>query len=85
MKQNETEKSPKVAQNYYCECCYYNTSKKCDYEKHLATDKHKNKANGSEMVVNDSKKSQKVAKNIFVVVKKNIVVNKAYIFINKNA
>jgi hypothetical protein len=45
MKQYETEKSPKVAQNYYCECCYYNTSKKCDYEKHLATDKHKKREN----------------------------------------
>ena len=45
MKQSETEKSPKVAQNYYCECCDYNTSKKCDYEKHLSTDKHKKREN----------------------------------------
>jgi hypothetical protein len=45
MKQSETEKSPKVAQNYYCECCYYNTCKKCDYEKHLSTDKHKKREN----------------------------------------
>jgi hypothetical protein len=45
MKQNETEKSPKVAQNYYCEYCDYNTSKKCDYEKHLSTDKHKKREN----------------------------------------
>jgi hypothetical protein len=45
MKQSETEKSLKVAQNYYCECCDYNTSKKCDYEKHLSTDKHKKREN----------------------------------------
>ena len=45
MKQNETEKSLKVTQNYYCEYCDYNTCKKCDYEKHLSTDKHKKREN----------------------------------------
>ena len=58
---NDSEKSPKVALKFYCDYCHYNTSKKCDYEKHLSTDKHKNNENGSKMVVNDSEKSQKVA------------------------
>ena len=58
---NDSEKSPKVASKFYCECCDYNTSKKSDYDKHLATDKHKNNENGSKMVVNGSEKSPKVA------------------------
>ena len=58
---NDSEKSLKVAQLFFCDYCHYNTSKKCDYVKHLATDKHKNNENGSKMVVNDSEKSQKVA------------------------
>jgi hypothetical protein len=45
MKQSETEKSLKVAQKYCCEYCDYNTSKNCDYEKHLSTDKHKKREN----------------------------------------
>ena len=59
MKQNETEKSPKVAQNYCCEYCDYNTSKKCDYEKHLSTDKHKkreNETNETDLKQESSKK-----------------------------
>ena len=35
-----TKKSQKVAQNYFCECCNYTTSKKYDYNKHLTTRKH---------------------------------------------
>ena len=36
-------KSPtKVASQYSCNICYYNTSKKGDYNKHLLTAKHKN-------------------------------------------
>ncbi len=58
---NDSKKSPKVAQKLYCYCCDYNTSKKSDYAKHLATDKHKNNENGSKMVVNGSEKSPKVA------------------------
>jgi hypothetical protein len=41
MKQNVTEKSPKVAHFYQCEQCDYNTSKKYDFTKHLLTIKHK--------------------------------------------
>ena len=58
---NDSEKSPKVAKVFCCELCDYTTSKKCDYTKHLTTDKHKKTTNDSKMVVNDSKKSPKVA------------------------
>jgi len=51
---NGSKKSLKVAKIFYCNFCDYNTSRNTDYEKHLATDKHK-------MVVNGSKKSLKVA------------------------
>jgi hypothetical protein len=37
-----TKKSQKIARKYSCSCCDYTTSKKYDYEKHLATDKHRN-------------------------------------------
>ena len=58
---NDSEKSPKVAKKFCCINCNYYTCKKCDYLKHLSTDKHKNNQNGSDLVVNDSEKSQKVA------------------------
>ena len=61
----DSKKSQKIAKDYCCLICHYSSCNKTDYSKHLATDKHKNKANGSEMVVNDSKKSQKIAKNIY--------------------
>ena len=54
MVENGSKKSSKVAKIFYCDFCDYNTCKNSDYEKHLATDKHK-------MVVNGSKKSLKVA------------------------
>jgi hypothetical protein len=60
---NDSKKSQKVAQNFICLVCDYITCKKSDYEKHLTTDKHKNKENDSTMVKNDSKKkSQKITK-----------------------
>ncbi len=37
-----TKKSPKLAENYYCEKCDYKCSKNSDYAKHLATRKHTN-------------------------------------------
>ena len=61
---NDSEKSPKVASKFYCDCCDYNTSKKSDFAKHLTTDKHKNNENGSKMVVNGSEKSPKVAQYV---------------------
>jgi hypothetical protein len=36
-----TDKSKKVAQKYLCENCNYSTYKKTDFNKHLATRKHK--------------------------------------------
>jgi hypothetical protein len=58
---NGSKKSPKVAQNFSCIFCDYNTCKKNDYTKHLSTDKHKKNENDSKMVVNGSEKSPKVA------------------------
>ena len=40
MEQNETKSCQKVALKYFCDICYYNTSKKSSYEKHLITRKH---------------------------------------------
>ena len=65
MIENDSEKSPKVAEKFCCNCCYYFTSKKTDYVKHLATLKHKKTENDSKMVVNDSAKSQKVANTYY--------------------
>jgi hypothetical protein len=61
MVENDSKKSQKVAQLLFCDLCDYKTCKKCDYVKHLSTDKHKKHENDSKMVENDSKKSQKVA------------------------
>jgi hypothetical protein len=58
---NDSKKSPKVAQQFLCNYCDYNTCKKNDYIKHLSTDKHKKNENDSKMVVNGSDKSPKVA------------------------
>ena len=61
MIENDSAKSPKVAEKFCCNYCYYFTSKKSDYGKHLATLKHQKAENDSKMVVNDSAKSPKVA------------------------
>ena len=53
-----TEKSLKIAENFVCEICNYNTSKKFDFDKHLLTKKHKN----NEILQNTTEKSQKIAK-----------------------
>jgi hypothetical protein len=52
MEQNETKKSQKIAKKYYCENCYYYTSNKTDYNKHLTTDKHQNASNETNMKQN---------------------------------
>ena len=39
----ETEKLPKVAAKYWCDCCRYNTDKTSSYSKHLLTAKHQRK------------------------------------------
>jgi len=61
MIETDSKISPKVAQKYVCESCHYNTSKNCDFKKHLLTAKHKKATNDSKMVENDSELSQKVA------------------------
>ena len=65
----DSEKSLKVSQNINCLLCDYNTCKQTDFKKHLSTDKHKKRENGSKMVVNGSEMvvnnddlSQKVAR-----------------------
>lgn len=45
MKQNETQKLLKVAKQFQCNCCDYTTTKRSSFDKHLATDKHKNHTN----------------------------------------
>ena len=52
------KKVAKVANNFHCIKCDYITDKKCDYEKHLQTIKHKNET----ILINDT---QNVANKIF--------------------
>ena len=59
--ENDSKKMLKVAQNFCCNLCYYYTSKKSSFDKHLSTDKHKKCQNGSKMVENDSEKLPKVS------------------------
>ena len=54
MTTNDYKKVSKNLTSFICESCYYNTSKKRDYEKHLLTKKHLG-------LQNDDKKSQKVS------------------------
>ena len=44
---NDSKKSQKVAQLFYCENCDYKSCKKSDYKKHLSTLKHKTSKNDS--------------------------------------
>ena len=60
MKHFVTKLSQKVAKNYRCELCDYNTCKLTDYKKHLETIKHQNREN--ETLVTDL--SLNVAKNL---------------------
>ena len=39
--------SPKIPKKFRCDCCYYYTSNKKDYAKHLLTPKHQKVLNGS--------------------------------------
>ena len=45
---------PKSSEKFSCDCCDYKTSRKSQYERHLTTDKHQKRQNGSKMVVNGS-------------------------------
>lgn len=44
--------SEKSSENFVCKCCDYKTSRKSQYERHLLTQKHKNRENDT----NDTKK-----------------------------
>jgi hypothetical protein len=41
MATNDDKIQPNSAFNFYCENCDYGTSKKCNYDTHMASDKHK--------------------------------------------
>jgi hypothetical protein len=60
MKHFETKKTQKNAKMYSCESCYYSSSNKTDYDRHLSTRKHKN--NVFETL--ETKKTQKTQKCI---------------------
>ena len=56
MKQNETNLSPKIPKNLWCEKCDYFTCNKKDFTKHISTLKHKNKENETKVKQNETKK-----------------------------
>ena len=45
--------SPKIPKKFRCDCCYYYTSNKKDYDKHLLTSKHQKVLDGSNMEVEE--------------------------------
>jgi hypothetical protein len=45
---------PKSSSKFYCNYCYYNTSKKSNYEEHLLTLKHKKSMIGNDNSSNSS-------------------------------
>ena len=51
---NDSNFTPKNPKKYICNICDFYTSNKKDYIRHLSTDKHKKRQNGSKMVGNDS-------------------------------
>ena len=53
----DTIKKPKNSENLICEICDFKCSKKSNYDKHIATPKHKNKVEGYQ---NDIIKEQKM-------------------------
>jgi hypothetical protein len=48
--------SPKIPKKFRCDCCYYYTSNKKDYDKHLLTLKHQKMLDGSNMEVEEVQK-----------------------------
>ena len=51
----------KSASNFYCETCYYNTSRKCNFEDHILSAKHKKTLKGNDLETFISKNQQKSA------------------------
>ena len=60
----EPESCKKVANNYYCEFCDYNTSRKSSFDKHILSSKHINNTNGDEKVAKSCKKLQSLHNHI---------------------
>ena len=58
----DDQKVAKVADKYYCELCHYKCSRKNNYEKHLATAKHKKMEISKNMIILDDENVAKVAK-----------------------
>jgi hypothetical protein len=58
---NDSKFVAKIANIHYCKLCDYSTCNSYDFNKHLSTDKHKKRENGSDLVVNDSDFVAKVA------------------------
>ena len=56
------EKVAKVAENYYCKICDYECCRKNNFEKHLATAKHKKRENTVEILTLADEKVEKVEK-----------------------
>jgi len=59
MKQNETNLVQKCSEKFHCELCHYNTCRKSQYERHLVTDKHKNRTNETLETETKQKSSEK--------------------------
>lgn len=59
----ETIFTPKTPQKFHCEICYFSSSNKKDYVKHLLTRKHKKNENGNQMetleIANGKKNAEK--------------------------
>ena len=55
MKQNETKKLPKNAEQYICVICNFKCSKKSNYDTHISTRKHINATNETSMKRVDAK------------------------------
>jgi len=53
----DNEKSPKIPKNYECSFCYYITSNKKDFKKHVQTDKHKINEMDNFTTIMDNEKS----------------------------
>jgi len=47
MTTNDNVNLAKTSNNFYCECCHYNTSRKFNFNIHLQSERHKNNANNS--------------------------------------
>ena len=55
----ENPKTQKNPEKYFCENCYFKTSHKNDYNRHLLTSKHKKWVFGNEMEMSGNEKTQK--------------------------